>query len=172
MPRCASPSQGSPGGLALCAVTSAASAPGPYVCGNGIVEAGEECDDGSQNGGGNSCCESWCVFTSKSPDLIVSNIYNVQRFGTLGGVTAYSLGTEACNLGTCWIEWFQNTAAHPVISQNMFRLKDGRIEQIGQSWVKHGFGGGDASTCVSPPSYEHPSTAPIPTTPAPTAPSA
>jgi hypothetical protein len=84
----------------------------------------------------------------------------VQRFGTLGGITAYALGTEACNLGSCWLNWWEDTPAHPVISQNMFRIKDGRIEQIGQSWVKHGFGALDGDgcaigTCISPPSWDH-----------------
>ncbi len=144
--------------LLLCAVTRAASAPGPYVCGNGIVEAGEECDDGSENGGVNSCCEGWCARSSKSPDLIVSDVWNVVRFGTLGGITAYGLGTEACNRGSCWIDWFADTPAHPVIAQNMFRLKDGRLEQIGQSWVKHGFGALDGDwcgPCISPHSWDH-----------------
>ena len=42
------------------------------ACGNGVIEAGEECDDGStQNGGTNSCCQANCLLSGKSPDVIV-----------------------------------------------------------------------------------------------------
>jgi hypothetical protein len=117
------------------------------ACGNGNVEAGEDCDDGSgQNGGTNSCCTSGCKFAAKSPDVIVGMIYgssgtggDLNNWGSQGGITAFSMGTMSCNVGSCWLNWFQGTAEHPVIGQNMFRLKDGRFEQIGQSWLKHGF---------------------------------
>src|SRR5690606_34649399 len=34
--------------------------------------------------------------------------------------------------------WISESTQHPVIAQHMYRLHDGRIEQIGQSWLKHG----------------------------------
>ncbi len=127
-------------------------------CGNGAVEPGEQCDDGPQNGTLNSCCAANCTLSGKSPDLIVGDITGTLRFGSSGGITAYSIATTACNLGSCWANWIGDTAEHPVIGQNMYRLKDGRFEQIGQSWLKHGFASDAASDCAvcnPPPNTLH-----------------
>lgn len=90
----------------------------------------------------------------ESPDLITGDIgdagrgYNeLVRWGTVQGITAYNFAASECNVGTCWADWIANTPRHPVIGQNMFRLKDGRFEQLGQSWLKHGFGTEDGSVC-------------------------
>jgi len=61
----------------------------------------------------------------------------VVLWGTIDGISAYSIGASTCNLGTCWANWFVNTEQHPVFAENLFRLKNGRLEQIGQSWVTH-----------------------------------
>jgi len=79
------------------------------------------------------------------PDVIVGDLTGPRLWGTLDGKSAYSLGTTSCNIGDENLLWddttFDGTPAnlHPVIGQNMFRLKDGRFEQIGQSWLKHAF---------------------------------
>jgi len=61
-----------------------------------------------------------------------------RRWGTVDGVTGYTIGTVSCNIGTVDLDWFGFNPNHPVIAQHMFRIKEGRIEQIGHSWVKHG----------------------------------
>src|SRR5262249_43104022 len=45
------------------------------------------------------------------------------------------------------VGWYDGTNHHPVIAQNMYRLKSGRFEQIGQSWLKHGFASTNSTFC-------------------------
>ncbi len=82
-----------------------------------------------------------CDDPSESPNVIVGNLHQIQRWGTVNGITAYSVGTTSCNVGTCWLNWIagSDNNQHPTIGQNMFRLENGRFEHIGQSWLKHGF---------------------------------
>ena len=133
---------------ALLAPSPAAAA----TCGNAVVEPGEDCDDGtSQNGGAHSCCTSACTFSGESPDVIVGDLVGTTNYGTVSGsgITAYAIGTTSCNLGSCWLNWFANSANKPVIGQNMYRLKNGRFEQIGQSWLKHAFTALQQNTCAT-----------------------
>jgi hypothetical protein len=128
-------------------------APASAACGDGVLNPGEDCDDGSGNGNSNSCCTTSCTFSGESPDVIVGDITTPTRYGTSAGITAFSIGTTSCNLGSCWLNWIASTAEHPVIGQNMFRLKDGRFEHVGQAWLKHGFTaltGSVCATCIPP----------------------
>jgi len=91
---------------------------------------------------------------SVGPDVIVGNITDVGNYGTDGsGVYAYALGTDACNIGTASIPWSTANNHHPVIGQHIYRLKPvagqaySRFEQIGLSWLKHGFAAAGGSTC-------------------------
>jgi len=54
-------------------------------------------------------------------------------------IDAIAVGTRSCNLGTAPLSWDPFSTLHPVIRSGMFRLKNDRFEQIGTSWVKHGF---------------------------------
>ena len=82
---------------------------------------------------------------STGPDVIVASISGVHAWGSEDPngdgvmVAASSVGTTSCNIGDTPLDWVANTSAHPVIRQNLYRLKDNRFEQIGGSWVKHGF---------------------------------
>jgi hypothetical protein len=94
-----------------------------------------------------------CDEAGDEPDVIVGDIGNIRRWGHFDDVTGYSIATTSCNVGTCWLDWYADNGnsdnRHPVIAQNLFRLKDGRFEHIGQSWLKHGFFATSGSLCES-----------------------
>jgi len=74
------------------------------------------------------------------PDLIVSGIGSGQSsWGRVGDTSAYSFDTTSCNIGDLPVSWDSTNGRHPIILQNVYRLKAGRFEHIGLSWVKHGF---------------------------------
>lgn len=100
-----------------------------------------------------------------------------------GNCRGYSIGTNSCNIGSLPVDWCDETSGcrtttdvyhtsapatvsdHSVIGQGLYRLKDGRFEQIGVSFLKHGFvstnspdtacvwndQGSPNTSCVQPP---------------------
>ncbi|MCA9242382.1 MAG: hypothetical protein KDA32_00395 [Phycisphaerales bacterium] len=88
------------------------------------------------------------------PDVITADLYQVQNWGSSGGIYAYSVGTVSCNFGDEPLAWHNFDNQRPVIGQNMFRMKDGKFEQLGQSWLKWGFlalNQDFCATCITPP---------------------
>lgn len=91
------------------------------------------------------------------PDVVVSTIGpTLTRYGTAGGITGYATTTVSCNIGDAIAIWIDSTSTsnpqrnqHPVIGQQLYRLHNGRFEQIGMSWLKHGFCAADAPSCTS-----------------------
>ena len=79
------------------------------------------------------------VCDSVGADVIVGELPELSNYDSLGGIEALAVGTTSCNIGDEELLWSAGTTDHPVIGQNLFRLKDGRFEHIGQSWLKHGF---------------------------------
>ncbi len=84
--------------------------------------------------------------TRPGPDVVVGDVYGLAQFGSaVGDYVGLAVGTNSCNYGTVDLNWFANpNNDHPVIPQNMYRVSGGtdnteRIEQIGQSSVKHAF---------------------------------
>ncbi|MCH8149684.1 MAG: hypothetical protein IH987_17135, partial [Planctomycetes bacterium] len=76
---------------------------------------------------------------SSGPDVIVGDLHQIGNYGSSGGIAAFSVGTTSCNIGDVDLIWIAETNEHPVIGQNMYKLQGGRLTQIGQSWLKHGF---------------------------------
>ncbi len=83
-----------------------------------------------------------CAFRP-GPDVIVGDLTGPSNYTPAGGIDAIALGTTSCNLGDTWLNWISSTNQHPVIGGNLYKFKvvngAGRFEQIGQSWLKHGF---------------------------------
>ncbi len=74
------------------------------------------------------------------PDVVAFYVANdIQYHGSSGGIGGYAIGTTSCNYGDAEADWYSGTNNTPLIGQNAFRLKDGRFEQIGMSWLKHSF---------------------------------
>ncbi len=80
-----------------------------------------------------------CPPGGSGPDVIVGVLTGPMNYTAVGGIDALAIGTTSCNIGTQELLWVGGSTQHPVIGQNLFRLKDGRFEQIGQAWLKHGF---------------------------------
>ncbi len=89
--------------------------------------------------------------TSSGPDVTVIYLTDITHYtngGPVNGMRAYALGTTSCNVGDEPVAWCDDAGGcggglgdedHPVIAQNLYRLGAGRFEQIGMSWLKHGF---------------------------------
>jgi hypothetical protein len=88
------------------------------------------------------------------PDVIVGAIPDISKYGSVvvSGQTimAYAIGTTSCNIGDALLDWFASPDnRHPFIPQNIYRIKSGRIEQIGLGWGKHGFTALQGTLCGS-----------------------
>jgi hypothetical protein len=87
------------------------------------------------------------------PDVIVSSVggsYDITgtnaigNYGSANGWASYAIGSDSCNVGLNPAIWIDCTSGsfcnqHPVIGGEVYRLFNGRFEQIGMSWLKHGF---------------------------------
>jgi hypothetical protein len=98
------------------------------------------------------------------PDVIVGELSRGSNdisagigvnFSAFGGYDAFSVGTYSCNVGNQNVLWIAGDNRHPVIAQNMFKMKQNTVgagtyatfEHVGQSWLKHGFTALTQNTC-------------------------
>ena len=90
-----------------------------------------------------------CSNPANGADVIVGDIPGISNYGATGGMAGYALGTTSCNVGTDELLWISNNNQHPVIGQNVYRAENGRFEQVGMSWLKHGFTALQQNLCCS-----------------------
>lgn len=77
-------------------------------------------------------------------DVSIVELYGLTSYGHQGsypnGLNGLSMATTSCNPGNANIPWYAPMdRRHPVIAMQMYRIYQGRFEQVGQSWLKHGF---------------------------------
>jgi hypothetical protein len=81
------------------------------------------------------------------PDVVYSDCTGITNWGAVGGIRGYSLGSHTCNIGDTNLDWGGTT---PLLAMNAYRLHEGRLMQIGQSFVKNGTGAAAGSGCGLP----------------------
>ena len=67
-------------------------------------------------------------------DVVLSDSTSVQNYGVVGSIRAYAIQSNTCNIGTGNILWTNNGT--PGLAMNLYRIHNGRLMQIGMSWVK------------------------------------
>ena len=87
------------------------------------------------------------------PDIITGDLPDLQQFGSAGPQVGLAVATTSCNNGDHPVNFYElpNTD-HPLVPQNLYRMSGGadntqRMEQIGQSWMKHTFGASELDEC-------------------------
>lgn len=98
--------------------------------------------------------------TDISTDVRLEDLSGFSYQGHTGtyptGRAGFAMSTTSCNVSaTQGIDWFSANSGsapmdtrHPYILQNLYRLSNGRFEQIGMAWAKHGFFATNATSCA------------------------
>ncbi len=100
-----------------------------------VIPTGPRPDDGARMG-------------TIGPDMEHCMIDDFRQYGRFEDRIGATLANTSWNVGDEELLWHgMPSEDHPFIVMNMFRLKDDRFEQIGQSWIKHGFCALDSTQC-------------------------
>ena len=80
-----------------------------------------------------------CSVPSAGADVVAGDLDGAIAYGAVGGTSAYAFATTACNVGDDELLWIAQSSDHPVVAHGLYRFEDGRFEQLGTGWAKHGF---------------------------------
>jgi len=74
---------------------------------------------------------------SDGPDVLYQNFTDIDTFGPVTGKMAYIADSYTCNVGDSPLLFGFGANGSPVLTWNVYRFMQGRLEQIGMSWCKH-----------------------------------
>jgi hypothetical protein len=99
------------------------------------------------------------IITGTLRDVKLGFLDSITELGHVGtypnGTSGVSMATTSCNIGDVDVNWFAPmNPDHPGIVMSIYRLLNGRFEQVGLSYVKHGFYALSSSQCTP---CQHPS---------------
>lgn len=81
-------------------------------------------------------------------DVYVGELTQMVQFGRVGDTIGCAIDSPLCNFGTEPLDWIPNPdPRHPFMVFNLYRLMDGRFEQVGMSWAKHGWAAAQGNAC-------------------------
>lgn len=81
-------------------------------------------------------------------DVYVGNMSESLQGSRSGDLVSVLTDSPICNAGESPIDWYgAPIGIAPMFVFNMYRLKDGRLEQIGASWAKHSQGTSQEDWC-------------------------
>ena len=72
--------------------------------------------------------------SAAGPDVTLQNITGSTNYGVVGTVRGYAYDSYTCNIGNANLLW--TNGGTPGYAMNLFRIYDGRIQQIGLSFCK------------------------------------
>jgi hypothetical protein len=81
------------------------------------------------------------------PDVTYQHVNGFSNSGAVGGIRAYALGSDTCNIGDENLLW--TNAGTPALAMNAYRLHNGRLVQIGLGFAKTACCAGATSGCGS-----------------------
>lgn len=102
-------------------------------------------------------CTSAMSAAAEGPDVIIGFVDDAREDGRNGTKIGLTASTNACNIGTQAVNWHAlPDNRHPAITINLYRMADGRMEQLAASWVKHGFFATNMDDCSGLPEVPMP----------------
>jgi len=85
-------------------------------------------------------------------DVVLAELYGITVLGRVGtypnGQVGLAASTTACNAGEVEVPWDAPMAeTHPLIGFALFRLKNGVLEMLSKSWLKHVWASAEDDVC-------------------------